>query len=769
MELFLFSFFLSFFFIQFARESKTRTHALLTHTRCADQNASFILLVLLSRIRNTRPHREKVLFLSTTTRNYSNETTMNSNEFLFQNAKFITSKDVMDVASRVYDSYKRDKKLCYTFLVALSGVTALVVHETNAPTGLIRNNKSSLRIKKKRITTNNNTKKGRNSAAVDKQFLNNLLQLGKIVLPSWRCKSVFLLSTQTTMLISRSYISLRIARKGGEGLQAVMERSWNHFLFVLADFYVCGIAASVVNSSLKYLTNSITVSFRYKLTKHVHEKYLSNRQYYKHAVLRKGNLDNADQRITDDLNMWCATSADLFSRTFKPLLDVILSTKRMSESMGYKGLIILYSYFFFSGHVIRFFSPPFSDYIQETQKKEGDFRRSHSRLISHAEEVAFLDGAEREKEILNGKLNQLTAWSQYYFFRQFIQGVLDQYFIKYGASMIGWPVLAFPFLLAKDMEEKELVARYREADTLIQNASSSIGDLLMVYKKLQKLSGFTSRVVDLLHSVESGEEEEEIEGRNNMKNSIMHTSSNEDEIEFRNVTVFSPDDRLLIKDVSLKIKRGESLFITGANGAGKTSLFRVLAGLWEASEGVVLRPRNVGLVKSKTKLGDDGEENTVTVSSLFYVPQRPYLVTGSLRDQILYPAKQKSEEVEFDKDDERILECLSRVNLVKLLKKGDRNVGLDRIEHDWNDVLSGGEKQRIGLARLYFHAPRFAILDEATSAINPDEEGALYEEFEKNNITVFSIAHRMELKRFHKKHLHFKADGKGNWTLKKIL
>ena len=705
-----------------------------------------------------------------------------SSQILFENAKFISSKDVISVASRVYDSYKKDKKLCYTFLVALSGVTALVVHETNAPTGLMRNNssllgdfkKSSKQMKQKKqnkddavtTTTTNMKKKERSSAAVDKQFMNNLAQLGKIVLPSWRCKSVFLLSTQTVMLISRSYISLRIARKGGEGLQAVMERSWNHFLFVLADFYVCGIAASVVNSSLKYLTNSITVNFRHNLTKHVHEKYLSNRQYYKHAVLRKGNLDNADQRITDDLNMWCATSADLFSRTFKPLLDVILSTKRMSESMGYKGLTILYSYFFFSGHVIRFFSPPFSNYIQETQKKEGDFRRSHSRLISHAEEVAFLDGAEREKEILNGKLNQLTAWSQYYFFRQFIQGVLDQYFIKYGASMIGWPVLAFPFLLAKDMEEKELVARYREADTLIQNASSSIGDLLMVYKKLQKLSGFTSRVVDLLHSVESGEgEEEEGKEMEAKSNGIVQTSSNDDEIEFQNVTVFSPDNRLLIKDVSLKIKRGESLFITGANGAGKTSLFRVLAGLWKASEGVVLRPRN-GLKSIKS---EGGEVDDNAVSSLFYVPQRPYLVTGSLRDQILYPAKQKSEEDEFDKDDERILECLTRVNLVKLLKKGDRNVGLDRTEHDWNDVLSGGEKQRIGLARLYFHAPRFAILDEATSAINPDEEGALYEEFEKNNITVFSIAHRMELKRFHKKHLHFKADGKGNWTLKKIL
>ena len=147
--------------------------------------------------------------------------------------------------------------------------------------------------------------------------------------------------------------------------------------------------------------------------------------------------------------------------------------------------------------------------------------------------------------------------------------------------------------------------------------------------------------------------------------SIVQTSSNDDEIEFQNVTVFSPDNRLLIKDVSLKIKRGESLFITGANGAGKTSLFRVLAGLWKASEGVVLRPRN-GLKSTKSEGGEGGDN---AVSSLFYVPQRPYLVTGSLRDQILYPAKQKSEEDEFDKDDERILECLTRVNLVKLLKK----------------------------------------------------------------------------------------------------
>ena len=185
-----------------------------------------------------------------------------------------------------------------------------------------------------------------------------------------------LLAIQSVMLVSRSFISLRIARKGGDGLQAVMERSWKKFFFVLGDFWVSGVAASVVNSALKYLTNGITVSFRERLTAHVHQAYLSDRAYYRAAVLRIGNLDNADQRIAEDLNQFCATASDLFARTFKPLLDVVLSTARMSENMGFSGLAILYAYFFASGAIIRSVSPPFSLQTKHT------FGSSHGCTLS---------------------------------------------------------------------------------------------------------------------------------------------------------------------------------------------------------------------------------------------------------------------------------------------------------------------------------------------------------------------------------------------------
>ena len=579
------------------------------------------------------------------------------------------------------------------------------------------------------------------SPGVDGVFVRRLVYVLGIVVPGWRSKEALTLAAQACVLVARSLLTLRISRIGGQGLRAVIEQSWAGFFVCLSDFFVTGVAGSVVNSALKYLTNSMTVQWRENLTRHVHELYLRDARFYRSAVLGLGALDHADQRICSDVSEFCSTAADLFGRTFKPALDVVLSTYRMGQHMGYTGLGVLYAYFFVSGGLVRALSPNFPRWIAEGQKREGEFRAAHARLIANAEEVAFLGGADREREILDTRLQGVTLFERYYNLLQFRQGCVDQYLLKYFASMVGWPVLAVPFLV-RGGSAADIASAYRESDSLIQNASASVGDLLMVYKKLQRLSGFTARVSELLESMRDGDGD----GGRGRGSAATTESWGEDRIRFEGVGIKSPDGRVLVEGLDLEITPGTHVLVTGPNGCGKTSLFRVLAGLWSAETGRVIAPVGA-LARGACKV-------------LFYVPQRPYLVSGSLRDQVTYPLHLRSP---FRAEEDALIEgCLAAVGLLKKLPD------LGASYPDWANVLSGGEKQRMGFARLLYHGPKFAILDEATSAINPDEEGALYEAVQRRGITVFSIAHRLELRRFHALHLHFQGDNSGRWTLDRI-
>ncbi|XP_077797528.1 lysosomal cobalamin transporter ABCD4 isoform X12 [Macaca mulatta] len=238
------------------------------------------------------------------------------------------------------------------------------------------------------------------------------------------------------------------------------------------------------------------------------------------------------------------------------------------------------------------------------------------------------------------------------------------------------------------------------------------------------------------------------------------------------VSISAPSsDKPLIKDLSLKISEGQSLLITGNTGTGKTSLLRVLGGLWTSTR---------GSVQMLTDFGPHG---------VLFLPQKPFFTDGTLREQagvvfffsqVIYPLKEVYPD-SGSADDERILRFLELAGLVAglaiswtscplgLLQSNlvARTEGLDQqVDWNWYDVLSPGEMQRLSFARLFYLQPKYAVLDEATSALTEEVENELYRIGQQLGMTFISVGHRQSLEKFHS--FVLKLCGGGRWELMRI-
>jgi len=291
--------------------------------------------------------------------------------------------------------------------------------------------------------------------------------------------------------------------------------------------------------------------------------------------------------------------------------------------------------------------------------------------------------------------------------------------------MIGYAVVAIPVFGsmgakmygADDTDKRSAITRdYVRNSHILINLARAIGQLILLYKNVTQLAGYTARVAELREVLVQYNKEE---GKGLGEGTYI---DNADHIAFDDVSIISPDEIPLLEHLNFEVKPGMNTLIVGPNGCGKSSLFRILSGLWPLRKGTVSRPK-------------PGE--------MFYIPQRPYLTTGTLRQQIIYP---HSEEQMKNRniDDAKLLTLMDEVEMRYLV---DRE-GWDK-ELDWNETLSQGEQQRIAMARLFYHCPKYAILDECTSNLSLEIEAFLYQRCGKLGITLITIAHRKSLWKYH--------------------
>eukprot|EP01137_Pigoraptor_chileana_P007976 Opistho-2@54249 len=523
------------------------------------------------------------------------------------------------------------------------------------------------------------------------------------------------------------------------------------------SFFASMVPIAVITNLLKYGLNELGLRFRTRLTRHLYEQYLKGFTYYKINNL-DNRISNPDQLLTQDVEKFCNSIAELFSNISKPILDIVIYARKLTGAIGGQGPATMMIYLAMSGLVLTRLRRPTGRYTVQEQRLEGEFRFVNSRLITNSEEIAFYNGNERERLVINQSFARLVRLLRTAMQFRFTMGCVDSIIAKYFATVVGFYVVSRPFLNLGDkrhsnMAHNEIMEDYYRSGRMLINLATATGRLVLAGRELTRLAGFTARVTDLmdvLRDLNSGKYVRTMvsnEGEGSADRAGLNLAPNngriieqDNIIRFDKVPLVTPNGDLLVRALSFEVQSGCNVLVCGPNGCGKSSLFRHLGELWPLFGGVLTKP-------AKEKL--------------FYVPQRPYMTLGTLRDQITYPHSDDERRKRGVADDE-LKEYLEQVHLGYLV---EREGGLDSVQ-DWMDVLSGGEKQRVAMARLFYHRPQFAILDECTSAVSVDVEGFMYARCREVGITLFTVSHRKSLWKYHDYALQF--DGRGQYEFKRI-
>jgi ATP-binding cassette subfamily D (ALD) long-chain fatty acid import protein len=578
------------------------------------------------------------------------------------------------------------------------------------------------------------TKPGLNLA-----FLHQFLSLLSIMVPRWNSKEAGLLVSHGAFLMLRTYMSLVVARLDGEIVRDLVAGNGKMFLWGLVKWLGLGGFASYTNSMIKFLEAKVSIAFRTRLTRYIHDLYLNdNLNYYKIHNLDGGLSSGADQFITQDLTQFCNAAASLYSSLGKPFVDICVFNFQLYQSLGPLAFVGLLTNYSVTASILRKLSPPFAKLKATEGKKEGDFRSLHARLIANAEEIAFYNGSETEKSFLNKEFNELRNWMDKVYGLRIKYNMLEDFILKYTWSAYGYLLSSVPVFLpawgglggkseqaeyaVKDGRERSRMKDFITNKRLMLSLADAGGRMMYAMKDLSELAGHTSRVYTLisaLHRVHA--QAYQVKGRDNELYSLSDvqgtTQLGFDGVRLENVPIVAPSlwpkgGEELIDSLSMIIRQGDHLLISGPNGVGKSAIARVIAGLWPVYRGLVSRPK---------AHGEDG---------IMFLPQRPYLSIGTLRDQVIYP----DGEADMREKRKRETDLKHALDLARLGYLPEREGGWDT-RKEWKDVLSGGEKQRLAIARLLYHEPKYAFIDEGTSAVSSDVEGLLYETCKSKGIS----------------------------------
>lgn len=420
---------------------------------------------------------------------------------------------------------------------------------------------------------------------VNKQFLEQIKFLLKISFPN--VKSSLLLASLASILVTRTMLDIWFSSFNAKVIQSITSRNKAAFfklLFVHFGFMMFPL--SITNNLLKLNINLLSLSIRDNLTRFAHKNYFSKIAFYKLSNL-DNRINNPDQLLTHDIDKFSSTLAHIYSDTLKPIVDIVLFARKLSQSIGMQAPFVIIGYFLSTAFTLRIVSPPFASFTAKEQKLEGNFRHLHSRVIAHSEEIAFYNGSNREQESANTSFQRIKTHIQNTLNTSFIYGVFDSILVKYVATMTAYYILARPvfnpkyateFMGKESDDPVKIMEDYSRNSSYLVNLSQAIGRVILAGRDLTRLSGYTYRVADFLGVLESiGNDEfsrsisiKNSDGTESTRLQVVKKSDlkgkvviSDGIIKFDKVDVITPNGDLLVKELNMTVEPGMNTLVTG--------------------------------------------------------------------------------------------------------------------------------------------------------------------------------------------------------------
>jgi putative ATP-binding cassette transporter len=498
------------------------------------------------------------------------------------------------------------------------------------------------------------------------------------------------------------------------------------FWKIVTIYAFCLVLALPIRAIQSYLVPKLGLLWRQWLTGRLINSYLSDKAYY---ILNPNDesaeeIDNPDQRISQDTDSFTQQSLGFTVGVFEALLT-FFSFVIVLWTISSKLAIVLLVYSVVGTGLIVIAGRRLVFLRNQQLKLEANFRYGLVHIRDNAEAIAFYQGEQVELDEAERRLGgAIRNFDRLIIWEAMINVIQRSY--DYFSRFLPWLVIA-PLYFLKEVDFGvfgQAGIAFSQVFFSVSFIVNNIEGLAQFSASISRLEGFQGKVnaisQEAAHRADSGV-------------AVSPTAGPVEAIVVKDVDLVPPrSQRLLIRDLNLTVDSQQRLLVVGPSGCGKTSFLRLLSGLWPASSGTVERP---------------------PTAELMFIPQKPYMLLGSLREQLCYP--QPPERF----TDSQLRHALEEVCLPELVSRyPDLSV-----KEDWPRLLSLGEQQRLAFARLLLNAPRFVVLDEATSALDVVTEKKLYNLLVARDLAFVSVGHRPTLTNYHNTVLEL--DGSGAWRL----